>query len=708
MNPFRRGYNRIVGLTGLALILIALGIEYFQYHRNQQLVLIDLKNRLDEHASNVNLRARTIQGYVNGLKTAAETNLFYIKNFGITSPLFPHIVNNFDNKSYYLDLQNLKIDKVILGNLIGFGSVDEFSENLRIELNMALLLNSYFEMALKNNRGSVWVYYTSKNHFQNLYPWVPLASISYHRAVENKFFFQGATPKVNPDRLNFWTPAYQDGANYRSRYQKGILITNSSPIYNKNEFLGSVSLDLSLTELNRLMKRFDSLPGSLLLINKEHQVLATNGIDTTFLSSEKILKLEQFLDSDLIQKIDQEIKTPSEWFYFNKSSIIYVRNLHEAPWFIVYVSSNSELFMKAFLEALEDIFIITITLIFVVGVGYLMVIRDFIAPAQKLVDHIRKENRGVKSIPHNIPSRWRPWFNIVSRIFSENRTFMTDLENRVKLRTKQLQQKNYQLEKTLTDLKKAQNQIIVQEKLASLGALTAGIAHEIKNPLNFIINFSDLSLEFLQELKEKISNENELFSQIEQSMIKIREHAERADSIVKSMLAHARGSTNEITTFNLNKLLDEAIELAYIGFQGKTNNFTTKIIKDFDQNIETIQGIEQDLVRVFLNIVNNACFAMYEKQKKRGNNYNPELLVKTEDKGETIEISFKDNGSGIKQELLKKIFNPFFTTKDSGTGTGLGLSLSYDIVTHQHHGHLTVKSKIGDYSIFIIMLPKNI
>ena len=336
-----------------------------------------------------------------------------------------------------------------------------------------------------------------------------------------------------------------------------------------------------------------------------------------------------------------------------------------------------------------------------------MVIRDFISPVQKLVDHISKENQGIKSSPQNLSSRWRPWFEIVSRIFSENRALMVDLENRVKLRTKQLQQKNYQLEKTLTDLKKAQNQIIVQEKLASLGALTAGIAHEIKNPLNFIINFSDLSLEYLQELKEKIPNENELFSQIEQNIVKTREHAERADSIVKGMLAHARGSTGEITTFNLNKLLDEAIELAYIGFQGKENYFTAKITKNFDPNLKDIRGSQQDLARVFLNIINNACFAMYEKLKQLGDDYQPELIVKTQDKGDAIEIIFEDNGPGISRSIIKKIFNPFFTTKDSGKGTGLGLSLSYDIITHQHHGHITVESKVGSYSKFIIELPKN-
>lgn len=695
MSPFRRGYKRIAYLTGISLVFITLGIEYFQYQRNQNLILIDLKNRLDEHTSNVNLRARTLQGYVNGLKIAAENNLFYIKKFHIKSPLFSELKSNIETNSY--DLGGVK--NRMVGNLMGQGSVKDFSDSLKDEINMALSLNTNFEIALKNNRGIVWAYYTSKNHFQNLYPWIPPNPNPYNRLVEDKFFFKGATPFLNPNRVNFWTPAYQDGVGFDTPYHKEIVVTNSAPVYDGNEFLGSVSIDLSLSEMGRIMKRFDALQGSLLLINKDHQVLAINGLETTALTPGQIQKLESLVSGDIVHRIDQEIQTPSEYFSIDKSSLIYVRNLHDAPWYMVYIGSKNDLFMKTFFEAIEDIFIITFALIFVVGMAYFMVIRDFISPAQKLIDHISNENKGLESVPQNLPSRWRPWFDIVSRIFAENRALMENLENRVKLRTKQLEQ-------TLHDLKKAQNQIIVQEKLASLGALTAGIAHEIKNPLHFIINFSELSLDYLQELKEKSSNENDLFSLIEQNIIKTREHAERADSIVKGMLAHARGSSGKITTFNLNKLLDEAIDLAHIGFQGKEIHFSAKIRKEFDQNIQDIHGFQQDLVRVFLNIVNNACFAMHQKQQKEGDFYQPELFVKTQDKGKTVKIIFEDNGPGMTQALIKKIFTPFFTTKDPGKGTGLGLSLSYDIITQQHHGHLFVESKAGRYSRFIIELPK--
>ena len=706
MAPFRRGYNRIVYFTGIALVIITLGIEYFQYNRHQQLILTDLKNRLDEHTLNVNLRARTVQGYVNGLKTAAENTLFYIKKFGSRSPLFPYLKNDPEGNSYYLDVEGLNINKKLTGNLMGLGSIQKFSENLKIEINMALMLNTFFEIAMKNNRGAAWAYYTSKNHFQNLYPWAPLNLTPQVKSPENKPFYQGATPEKNPNRLNFWTPAYQDGTVDDRHYRRGKVVTNSSPVYDGDRFLGSISLDLSLAELNRVMKRFDAFEGKLLLINKDHQILATNDTDSTLSAQEEILKLEQLFTPEIVSQINQEIKDPAGWFSFNDSSLIYVKNLHEAPWFIVYMGSKYDIFMHIFFEALQDIFVIILLLMFVLGMGYFIVIQGFISPAQKLVDHITEENRGVKSVPQNLPPRWQHWFDIVSRIFTENRMLLTDLEKRVKMRTKQLQQKNKQLETTLTDLKKAQNQIIIQEKLASLGSLTAGIAHEIKNPLNFIINFSELSLEYLHELRERVTNENELFSLIETNMTKTREHAERADSIVKGMLAHARGSRGEITMFNLNKLLDEAVNLACLGFQDKENFFTPKITKDFDQNIGDIQGSKQDLTRVFLNIVNNACFAMQEKQEKSGETYKPELIVRTKDKGKKIEINFEDNGPGMSPQLIKKIFNPFFTTKDAGQGTGLGLSISYDIITHQYRGRIQVKSKAGSYSRFTIELPK--
>lgn len=707
MNQYHRGYYQVAYLTCIMLVLVTLGIEYFQYDRQQYLILSDLKNRLDEHTINLNLRTHAVQGYVSGLKIAAENSLAYIKEFNHTSFLFHLIKDMPEKKSFFLDIKDLNVNKEAVGNLSGLGSMEMLSKDEINEINMALFLNTPFEVALKNTQGALWVYYLSKNHFQNLYPWVPLDPSSLSQNLKNNIFFQKAASHQTPYHLNFWTPAYQNKMPLDPVYPHGLVVTNSSPIYDREQFLGVVSMDFSLAELNRIINQFQSSSGTFFLINKEQQVLATKGIDSNLLPMNHIPQLEELLAPDIIQKINQDMKNPTDWFSLEGHSVVYVRNLQDAPWFLVYVDSKSNLFLSAFFDALQGVFIISFILILVVSIGYFLVTRNFISPSQKLVKHIEKENKGIKSSPKNIPLGWQPWFDIVSRIFQENRALLENLEHRVQSRTQQLEQKNQELEQALTALKKAKNQIIVQEKLANLGSLTAGIAHEIKNPLNFIINFTDLSLDYLHELKEKISNEDALFSSIELNMTKSREHAEKADAIVKAMLAHARGSRGEITTFNFNALLNQAVDLAFFSFQGQEIHFNAKITKDFDPNIGVIQGFEQDLTRVFLNIVNNACFAMNEKLIKLGNKYQPKLYVKTEDKGQMIEIIFQDNGKGMSPSTINKIFHPFFTTKDAGKGTGLGLSLSHDIITRQHHGQLKAESKLGEYSMFIIDLPKN-
>ena len=707
MNLFKRGYNQIIYLTGVSLTLITLGIEYFQYEHQKGYVLIDLKNHLDGYASTLNVQARTIKEYVNGLKIAAENNLIYIQNFHISSPLFTFLRNNTQNTGFYFDIRRANLDKGMIGNLTGMGSLENLSKKVKDEINMALLLNTFFEVILKNNSGSVWVYYTSKNNFQNLYPWTPPTSNIYHKAIQGKDFFRKATPENNPRRENFWTSAYQDGESYEQAYQRGIVVTNTSPVYNAHEFLGSLSLDISLEKLNQILKDFDPLKGTLFLINQEGQLLATTHVPTSPPKAGQMLTIQDQVPPDIYDRIQAGMNEPYGAFSFGDPSLVYVKGMKDAPWYLVYIAAQSDLFTQAFWEAVEDIFIILIMLLFVVGMGYILVIRNFISPAQKLVNHITNENEGLKSIPQNVPSLWKPWFRIVSRIFDENRLLMANLEDQVTIRTKQLARKNQQLEKTLKNLKMAQNQIITLEKLASLGALTAGIAHEIKNPLNFVINFTDISLEYLSDLKKKVPNDEGLLVQVENNLMRTKEHAERADSIVKGMLAHARGGLETLTSFNLNELMDEALVLASFGFQGQEAHFSAKMTKTFDLKIKSIKGYQQDLVRVFLNIINNAYFAMQEKKKKLGQSYHPHLKVQTRDEKGRVKIIIEDNGPGISKAHLKKIFNPFFTTKEAGLGTGLGLSLSYDIITQQHHGHLFAESKLGTYSRFIIELPKD-
>jgi signal transduction histidine kinase len=294
------------------------------------------------------------------------------------------------------------------------------------------------------------------------------------------------------------------------------------------------------------------------------------------------------------------------------------------------------------------------------------------------------------------------------------------LEGRVARRTAEIQAKSEQLEKTLEQLEKTKDQLIVQEKMASLGNLTAGIAHEIKNPLNFVNNFAELSVEIASEIREILDGEREKLSakviedlemcldDLEQNVSKIHEHGKRADSIVKGMLQHSRGASGEFVLANINNLLDEYVGLAYHGMRAQDKTFNVTIEKSFDKSLPDIPVVPQDITRVFLNIVNNGCYAANQKKLsgQAPENFMPTISVSTERlPDDRVEIRIRDNGTGMPESVRSKIFEPFFTTKPTGIGTGLGLSLSYDIVVKEHGGSLQVETTEGEGTEFIITLP---
>jgi signal transduction histidine kinase len=269
---------------------------------------------------------------------------------------------------------------------------------------------------------------------------------------------------------------------------------------------------------------------------------------------------------------------------------------------------------------------------------------------------------------------------------------------------------NLALEKSLFDLKSAQAQLIQSEKMASLGELTAGIAHEIQNPLNFVNNFSEVNAELINELREEAEKGNlaevrTLVKGLKDNEEKINQHGRRADAIVKSMLQHSRKSTGRKELININALCDEYLRLAYHGLRAKDKSFNAKFETDFDSSIPKVNVIPQDIGRVVLNLINNAFYAVSEKKKLNIDGYEPTVFVTTKNLSDKIEIRVKDNGTGIPEKVKEKIFQPFFTTKPTGQGTGLGLSLAYDIVTKGHSGELKLQTQDGDGSTFIIQVP---
>jgi signal transduction histidine kinase len=261
----------------------------------------------------------------------------------------------------------------------------------------------------------------------------------------------------------------------------------------------------------------------------------------------------------------------------------------------------------------------------------------------------------------------------------------------------------------LQELKSTQAQLIQSEKMASLGELTAGIAHEIQNPLNFVNNFSEVSGELIVEMnvelnKRDIEEAKAISADIKQNLEKINHHGKRADAIVKGMLQHSQSSIGVKEPTDINALTDEYLRLAYHGLRAKDKSFNAMLKTEFDENIGNINIIPQDIGRVILNLINNAFYIVNEKSKQGIADYEPAVSVSTKKEGNKILVTVKDNGNGIPEKILNKIFQPFFTTKPAGQGTGLGLSLSYDIVK-AHGGEITVNSRDGAGAEFKIKLP---
>ncbi len=272
-----------------------------------------------------------------------------------------------------------------------------------------------------------------------------------------------------------------------------------------------------------------------------------------------------------------------------------------------------------------------------------------------------------------------------------------------------LQEQKQKVENTLKELKSTQTQLIQSEKMASLGELTAGIAHEIQNPLNFVNNFSEVNKELLTEMKDEIDKGNmeevkALANDVIDNEEKINHHGKRADAIVKGMLQHSQASKGQKEATDINALCDEYLRLSYHGFRAKDKSFNATMKTDFDASLEKVNIIPQDIGRVVLNLLTNAFYAVNEKKKSGIENHEPTVSISTKKVNDKVEIRVSDNGNGIPQNIVDKIFQPFFTTKPTGQGTGLGLSLSYDIIK-AHGGELKVETKEGEGSTFIIQLP---
>jgi signal transduction histidine kinase len=281
----------------------------------------------------------------------------------------------------------------------------------------------------------------------------------------------------------------------------------------------------------------------------------------------------------------------------------------------------------------------------------------------------------------------------------------------------EVQERTRELSRSLDDLRTAQDRLVQTEKLASLGQLTAGIAHEIKNPLNFVNNFSALSAELVDELNDvlkpaafdgKLREEiDELTHMLKGNLEKVVQHGKRADSIVKNMLLHSREGAGEHRPADINAIVEESLNLAYHGARAERSGFNITLQRDLDPEAGMIDLYPQEITRVFLNLISNGFYAATKRKEAGDDGFEPTLSAATKNLGNKVEIRIRDNGTGIPMEVKEKMFNPFFTTKPAGEGTGLGLSMSHDIIVKQHNGQIEVDTEPGAFTEFIITLPRS-
>ncbi|MCJ8164199.1 ATP-binding protein [Pontibacter sp. E15-1] len=368
-------------------------------------------------------------------------------------------------------------------------------------------------------------------------------------------------------------------------------------------------------------------------------------------------------------------------------------------------------------------YLIPISTVIIVLVFPVFFRSNLLRPLSYVLDGVKRVNAGELKV--EVPVEVQDEIGALAQQFNlmtaSLRRYAEQMESLVSHRTLELERKSVELETqkgqlqhTLDNLQATQAQLVQAEKMASLGELTAGIAHEIQNPLNFVNNFSELSSELVEDLEKALRTQlqaekgqeiTEILTDLKQNLAKIYQHGLRADAIVKGMLQHSRKSTGHKEPTDINALTEEYMRLSYHGLRAKDKSFNASLNTDFDLNVGKADVVPQDFGRVLLNVLNNAFYAVQQRKLKQPDGYQPQVSVRTQRQGDEVEVRVRDNGPGIPKESASRIFQPFFTTKPTGQGTGLGLSLSYDIITKGHGGKLTFTTEAGQYTEFIISVP---
>lgn len=697
----------IVFLLLLAAFILLLSK---QYHINIEHEKHNLLSNFQDHVVHLDNFLSGVTSTVEGLRIHAESD---IMEFNTNSPSHPPLAFRFLKEEekkgveleFHLDDIDAPLTHDLIGNLTGAGPLKDRTADFYRDIYMALNLNPQFRAASKAIKDAAGIYFTSSRGFVNSYPWVPSKRFKFSFDMFTHEFFQRGNQAYNPARDLFWTEVYVD------THGKGLMITCAAPVYDTDQFLGTVAIDLTVDFLSTQVKKFQAGKGTLFLINDRSQLLAHPTLITPVDRDTKTF--QQALPAELRPHMEAISKLPKNQVHKMAGRVLIRSELSHAPWQVYYYESPPSIIGSVINHVgIGAIFLLTssISLVFII---YIVTLRQFILPSGKMVNFIMARGRGESDHQYGqIPGIWRPWFDTIEETFDQNEKLTREirrqdeeLENRVAERTIRLEESNQQLRVEIEEREAAekekqilQDQLQRAQKMEAIGTLAGGVAHDLNNVLAGLVSYPQL---LLMDLSED--------SPLRNPILTIQKSGEKAAAIVQDLLTLARRGVAVSEVLNINEIARNYLQSPEFG-ELKRAHPHIEVRTSFADDLLNIKGSPVHISKSIMNLVSNAAEAVTGSGPvliTSENRYldTPVIGYDQIAPGDYAVLTVSDTGIGISGTDLHRIFEPFYTKKKMGrSGTGLGMAVVWSTVK-DHGGYIDVQSKPEVGTIFTLYFP---
>ncbi|MBW4553078.1 MAG: hypothetical protein KME35_18495 [Aphanocapsa sp. GSE-SYN-MK-11-07L] len=720
---FGRRYNWIMSATFAVVVVVSAGIVYLGFRVKYQEQIVDLRDKFQERADNLDHFLEITTSRVDALQLQANTALDLSADRPPLVSVFNQVQELPGQQFFVMDQVRSPLTSEMVGNLTGQGELSDRSADFQRELNMALNLNSSFQATKRTVPNIAWVYYTSKQGFINLYPWQPSRIARFADQMYQQEYFRLALPRNNPLRQRFWTQAYIDTSG------KGLMVTVAAPVYLKDEFRGTVALDVTLDALNQFVKNFDDFQGSLFVINQQQQLLAHPSLVSSAdleVKSAAIAFPEELQNRVQFNQPGLQIEQIGDY-------LVVSEQLKHAPWRLVWWVPTGTIVHNLLTQTALGAGSLLVGLLLMLAIANWLTRREFIAPAMQLLAHIEQESQElgadlalVPPKPSYIPTNWRPWFETISAAFAQNRALLRELQQKAEsllLARNSLAEANRTLEQKVSDrtaqLVKAMQEADQARSAAeaanqSKSTFLANMSHELRTPMNAIIGYSEMLIEEAAEREPA-----EFVPDLEKIQIAGKHLLSLINDILDLSKIEAGRMELYLETFDLTNLIQQVVATIQPLLTKNNNIFKLNSAADLGQIRADLTKVRQSL----LNLLSNACkftqngtITLTVTRDQMPNSLGDGQAVRAasplgKGNADTIQFKISDTGIGMTPEQMNKLFQPF-TQADASTtrrygGTGLGLAITQHFCQLMG-GEITLDSQLGQGTTFTIDLPAEV